>query len=63
MSSSNNLLLQKLKSRIDQIEKLSYELEDLGAGIPTVEKNVQNLLSAAYILKFGISDIAEIDAI
>jgi hypothetical protein len=30
---------------------------------PFVEKNVQNLLSAAYILKFGISDIAEIDAI
>ena len=63
MSPDNRVLLQKLKSRIEQIEKLSYELKDLGAGLPVVEKNVENLLSAAYILKFGISDVAEIDAI
>ncbi len=63
MSPNNSLLLQKLKSRIEQIEKLSYEMKEIGEGIPVVEKNVQSLLSAVYILKFGISDVAEIDAI
>ncbi len=63
MSPNNSLLLQKLKSRVEQIEKLSYELKDLGEGIPVIEKNAQSLLSTAYILKFGISDVAEIDVI
>lgn len=43
-------------------EKLACELNDLGQGIPFVEKNVQNFLNTVFILKFGISDIAEIDA-
>ena len=63
MSPNNSLLLQKLKSRIEQIEKLSYEMKEIGEGIPVVEKNVQSLLSAVYILKYEISDVAEIDAI
>lgn len=63
MSHNNNLSLQKLKSRIGQIEKPTQELKELGEGIPVVEKNVQCLLSAAYTLKFGISDVAEINAI
>ena len=63
MSSNQSLLLQKMKSKIEQIEKLSYELEALGRGIPVIEKNVQSFLSTVYVLKFGISDIVEIEAI
>ena len=51
-----------MKARIDRIEKLALELKKLGREIPTVEKNSRNILSAVYNLKFGISDIAEIDS-
>ena len=54
--------IQKMKSKIEQIEKLARELNDLGQGIPVIEKNVENLLNTVFVLKFGISDIAEIDA-
>jgi hypothetical protein len=51
-----------MKSKIEQIEKLAWELNDLGQGIPVIEKNVQNFLDTVFVLKFGISDIAEIEA-
>ena len=54
--------LQEMKSKIDQIEKLARELKDLGQGIPVIEKNVDHFLNTVFVLKFGISDIAEIDA-
>jgi hypothetical protein len=54
--------IQKMKSKIEQIEKLARELNDLGQGLPVIEKNVENLLNTVFVLKFGISDIAEIDA-
>ena len=54
--------LQEMKSKIEQIEKLACELNDLGQGIPVIEKNVQNFLNTVFVLKFGISDITEIDA-
>jgi len=50
-----------MKTKIEQIEKLTLELKHLGDGIPVVEKNVQSFLNTAYVLKFGISDVAEID--
>ena len=50
-----------MKDKIDEIEKLAFELKELGQGIPAVEKNSRSILCAAYILKFGISDIAEIE--
>ena len=59
MRSEKTLLLQKMKSKIDQIENLSYELKKLGPGIPVIEKNVQGLLNTVYVLKCGISDVAE----
>ena len=61
MASENSTVLQEMKIRIDQIEKLVLELKQLGQGVPAVEKNSRNILSAIYNLKFGISDIAEID--
>jgi len=53
--------LKDMKTKIEQIEKLALELKHLGDGIPVVEKNVQSFLNTAYVLKFGISDVAEID--
>ena len=62
MNSQKKIRLQEMKSRIEQIEKLAWELNDLGQGIPVIEKNVQNFLNTIFVLKFGISDIADIDA-
>ena len=51
-----------MKSKIEQIEKLARELNDLEQGIPVIEKNVEHFLNTVFVLKFGISDITEIDA-
>ena len=55
-------VLQQMKARIEQIEKLGLELKQLGHGVPVIEKNTRNILSAVYVLKFGISDVVEIGA-
>ncbi|MFC1885742.1 hypothetical protein ACFLZM_01605 [Thermodesulfobacteriota bacterium] len=52
--------LKELKATIDQIEQLVHKLKASGAGVPVVEKNVRIFLSVINILKFGISDPAEI---
>jgi ABC-type lipopolysaccharide export system ATPase subunit len=52
--------LKEMKTTIDQIEKLVHKLKDSGAGVPVVEKNARIILSVVNILKFGISDPAEI---
>jgi len=62
MKSQQKTLLQEMKSKIEQIEKLALELNDLGQGIPVIEKNVDHFLNTVFVLKFGISDIAEINA-
>ena len=62
MNPQEKTQLQEMKSKIEQIEKLACELNDLGQGIPVIEKNVQNFLNTIFVLKFGISDIADIDA-
>ena len=62
MKSQEKTPLQEMKSKIEKIEKLACELNDLGQGIPVIEKNVQNFLNTIFVLKFGISDIADIDA-
>lgn len=62
MRSKKNTILQEMKAKIDRIEELALELKELGQGVPAVEKNSRDILSATYNLKFGISDIAEIDA-
>jgi hypothetical protein len=33
----------------------------MGQGIPAVEKNSRNILSAVFNLKLGVSDIADMD--
>jgi uncharacterized protein YoxC len=62
MNPQQKTLLQEMKSKIDEIEKLARELNDLGQGIPVIEKNVDHFLNLVFVLKFGISDIAEINA-
>ena len=62
MNSQQKASLQEMKSKIDEIEKLALELNDLGKGIPVIEKNVDHFLNTVFVLKFGISDIAGIDA-
>lgn len=62
MNPQEKTLLQEMKSKIEQIEKLACELNDLGQGIPVIEKNVKIFLNTVFVLKFGISDITEIDA-
>ena len=62
MAATQPEVLQQMKTRIEQIEKLSLELKALGRGVPIIEKNARNILGAVYVLKFGISDVVEIDA-
>ena len=53
-------LLREMNVRVEEIERLVLELKALGAGVPVVEKNAQSILSFVNVLKFGISDVAEI---
>jgi len=62
MVSQDKSLLLDIKTKICQLEALAFELQELGQGLPVVEKNSRIILSAAYVLKHGISDIADIDA-
>jgi cell division protein FtsB len=52
--------LKEMKATIDQIEQLVHKLKASGAGVPVVEKNARIILSVVNVLKFGISDPAEI---
>ena len=52
-------LLRDMKGKIEQIERLTLELKDLGRGMPVVEKNAQGILSFTHVLRFGISDLIE----
>lgn len=52
--------LEAMKRKIEQIETLVLELKGAGAGIPVIEKNARAILSFTNILKIGISDPAEL---
>ncbi len=53
--------LNGMKVHIDQIEKHLHDLNALGGEMPVIEKNVRAMMSFIYALKFGISDLAEMD--
>ena len=59
MENSDRDRLRQMAEKIAQIESRALELQQLGKGLPVVEKNARDLLHIAYILKFGISDVAE----
>jgi hypothetical protein len=52
--------LESMKAEIDAIEQHALALARLGEGVPAIEKNVRSVLSATYVLKFGVSDIVDI---
>ena len=52
--------LREISEKIGEIERLVLELKELGQGMPVIEKNAYSILSFIYVLKFGISDVAEI---
>ena len=52
--------LKEMKANIEQIEQLVIKLKESGAGIPMVEKNAMIILSFVDILKYGISDPADL---
>jgi hypothetical protein len=52
--------LKRMKAEIDAIEQHALALASLGEGVPAIEKNVRNVLSATYILKFDVSDIVDV---
>ena len=52
--------LREMSEKIEEIERLVLELKELGQGMPVIEKNACSILSFIYVLKFGISDVAEI---
>ena len=54
-------LLQRMKAKIEGIDNLARELTSLGEGIPVIEKNARCILSFTHALRFGISDVAEVD--
>ena len=58
---SDRKKLRQVAEKIAQIESRALELKHLGQGIPAIEKNARDILNTVYVLKFGISDIAEID--
>ncbi|MEW6671364.1 MAG: hypothetical protein AB1427_06645 [Thermodesulfobacteriota bacterium] len=54
--------LKEMNAKIAEIEMRINELRDLGAGLPAVEKNTRNMLNCIYVLKFGISDIVDMES-
>ena len=52
--------LKEMQATIEQIEQLVFKLKASGAGAPVVEKNARIILSIINVLKYGISDPAEI---
>ena len=59
MEPGDRAKLREMKGKIEGIEKLALELKGLGEGLPVIEKNARNILSATYCLKFGISDVVD----
>jgi hypothetical protein len=53
-------LISDMKQKIEEIERLVFELKSLGRGIPVVEKNARSILSFIHVLRFGISDLVKV---
>ena len=52
--------LKEMRECIQRLEKNALELNDLGAEIPVIQKNMQIVLSVVRNLKFGIVDPAKL---
>lgn len=49
-----------MKNIIGQLDELLTELQELGGELPVIEKNVRAMKSFVAVLKYGISDVAEV---
>jgi hypothetical protein len=49
-----------MSEKIEEIERLVLDLKELGEEMPVIEKNARAILSFIHVLRFGISDVAEI---
>lgn len=54
-------IVKAMSRKIEETEKAVMELKELGKGVPVIEKNVRSILSVIRALKFGISDLAELE--
>lgn len=52
--------LREMSEKIEEIERLVLDLKELGEEMPVIEKNARAILSFIHVLRFGISDVAEI---
>ena len=52
--------LDRMKNLIDQLEQLLFSLKEAGGEMPFIEKNVKAMMSFIQVLKFGLSDLAEV---
>lgn len=52
--------LGRMKGHLDEIEKHLGDLKSLGEESPVIEKNVRAMMSFIHVLKFGISELAEL---
>jgi hypothetical protein len=52
--------LEALEKIIGQLDELLTDLGRLGGEMPVIEKNVRAMKSFVAVLKYGISDLAEI---
>lgn len=57
---TQGLDLGHMKAIIDQIERLLKTLDEQGGTMPVIEKNVRGMSCYVNVLKFGISDLAEL---
>jgi hypothetical protein len=61
METEDMKLLNEMKEKINETESTIRQLRDMGKGIPVVEKNTRCMLSFTHTLKFGISDLCDLD--
>jgi hypothetical protein len=59
MAIEKHTRLGEMQAKIAEVEKSARELAALGQGVPAVEKNARSILTAAALLSYGISDVAE----
>lgn len=60
MDRKNLETLREMQEKIECIKACAQQLLSLGKGVPAVETNARCILTAVYLLKFGVSDILQV---
>ncbi len=61
MEFADKTLLKEVSSRVEMIEKLAHEIEALGGSVPSIAQNARILLATTYVMRFGTSDLVELN--